>query len=176
MQATPPQENQQTLFCVNHPHVKTLLRCNRCGDPVCLACVEHTAVGYRCKRCICEQQSIYFNNQPQDGPLALAVAFAITVITIPLAGIVLRSFLGWGIPAAFVTSASAGKALAELVQRAIGRRRGRHRHWWVTAGVAVGILVASLILYFISATALLSEISLWLFVLLAAVTTNRELR
>lgn len=58
------------VFCVNHPQTETLLRCNKCGKPVCIKCVERTPVGYRCKECLNIQQAGYYTATPFDYAVA----------------------------------------------------------------------------------------------------------
>ena len=54
---------------------ETLLRCNKCGNPICMACAVRTPVGYRCTNCVREQQNIYFNALGRDNIVAFAVGF-----------------------------------------------------------------------------------------------------
>ena len=54
------------VFCVNHPKTETLLRCNKCGKPVCIKCVVRTPVGYRCKECLNIQHAGYYTATPMD--------------------------------------------------------------------------------------------------------------
>lgn len=46
-------ENTQgaALHCANHPNTETILRCSRCGKPICVRCVVQTPVGGRCREC-----------------------------------------------------------------------------------------------------------------------------
>lgn len=37
--------------CSYHPDVETLLRCSRCGTPICPQCAVRTPVGMRCPAC-----------------------------------------------------------------------------------------------------------------------------
>jgi len=37
--------------CAYHPDVETLLRCSRCGKPICPRCAVRTPVGMRCPTC-----------------------------------------------------------------------------------------------------------------------------
>lgn len=39
------------LVCVNHPSRETMVRCSNCGDPVCLECMQESAVGMKCPDC-----------------------------------------------------------------------------------------------------------------------------
>ena len=39
------------VACKRHPDVQTMLRCTRCGDPICPECMQPAAVGYQCPSC-----------------------------------------------------------------------------------------------------------------------------
>ncbi len=78
--------------CVNHPARETGLRCNRCGDPICAQCAVRTPVGYRCKKCVREQQKTFETVRWYDFPIAFIVAAAVIGI-----GSLLSSVLGFWI-------------------------------------------------------------------------------
>ena len=80
----------EPLFCIDHPHRETVLRCNRCAAPVCPDCVVRTPVGFRCKECIKAQQSGFYNARGYDWIIAAVLSFA---LSIPAA--ILSSLLGW---------------------------------------------------------------------------------
>ena len=65
------------MYCTNHPDTETLLRCNKCGKPICLKCAVLTEVGYRCKECIREQQNVFYNAMTGDNWIAFAVAASV---------------------------------------------------------------------------------------------------
>jgi membrane associated rhomboid family serine protease len=48
-----PASQQPTgpVPCKRHPNVPTLLRCVRCGDPICPDCMRPAPVGYMCPSC-----------------------------------------------------------------------------------------------------------------------------
>jgi hypothetical protein len=124
----------ELTFCVNHPSVETGLRCNRCGDPICVRCAVHTPVGYRCKKCIREQQAGYYTGLPVDYIIAALVSLPVAA-----AGAFLTSTLGWFLFAIFIGPA-AGALVSDLAWRAVGRRRSRYL-WLVVCG---SIVVATL--------------------------------
>ena len=130
MSETQPSINltDPETFCVNHPQVRTSLRCNRCGNPICIKCAMRTPVGYRCKTCVKTQQAVFYTASPTDYVVA-------AVITLPLA--TLGQFIGpmLGFFALFA-GPIVGGLIAELVWRATGKRRGQYT-WLVVAACMV---------------------------------------
>jgi hypothetical protein len=123
------------LFCIDHPHRETVLRCNLCDAPVCTDCVVRTPVGFRCKECIKAQQDAFYNALWYDLPLAALVALALSV---PAA--VITSLAGWWF--ALIISPLAGGLIGGAIQRAVGGRRGRHNWWVVAVCIVLGAFVA----------------------------------
>ena len=117
-----------TSYCTYHPRVETVLRCNRCGKPICPKCAVLTEVGYRCPDCIRNQQSVFFNIRLGDYPIAAFVAGMV-------AGLAALLLVRAGFFIALLLSPVVGGLIGELVPRAIGRRRGRHM--WLAVGSAV---------------------------------------
>jgi hypothetical protein len=117
------------MVCTNHAKRTTSLRCNRCERPMCLRCVELTAVGHRCKECLGKQRAGYYNATPFDHALAAVVALIPSIIAgavVPYAYFYL-ALLGGPIGGAIVS---------EAVRVAVGRRRGRFL-WAVVCGAIV---------------------------------------
>jgi len=54
------EQIEQKTYCYIHPNVESNLRCNKCGNYICPRCAVRTPVGYRCTRCIYQQQDTYF--------------------------------------------------------------------------------------------------------------------
>ena len=105
----------ETLFCVNHSNRETLLRCNKCNQPICIQCAVRTPTGYRCKSCVRGQQKKFITAQPSDYILAPLIAAILSLI-----GSYLVGFLG------FITIFAApffGLAIVRAVQAVIKNRR-----------------------------------------------------
>lgn len=133
----------QPLYCANHPDVETLLRCNRCGKPICLKCAVLTDVGYRCKECIRGVQASYFNALPMDNIIAFGVALVVTALASPIASLVFGMFGFWGLILAFMIGTAAGGILGQIIRAAVGRRRGRQLPYFALAGIVLGVLLGS---------------------------------
>lgn len=133
------------VYCVNHPNTETLLKCNRCGRPVCLKCVERTPVGYRCRDCLNIQQAGYYTATPVDYVIALVVGLAISAVGGAIA-VVISFFLFQIFFAPF-----AGGIIAEVIRYAIQKHRARYL--WVVACATVlvgGVIGAGLLPLFLA--------------------------
>ena len=160
-----------TLVCKNHSNTETLLRCNRCNEPICTKCAVQTAVGYRCQECIRGVQDKYFNAERWDNPIAFVVGFLVTIISAPIVGTLIGGFGFFGFMLAFVLGSGAGASLAQIIRRAVGRRRGRYLRHYALGGIAVGFVVA---LLFVSGAVL--RLPALLFTGLAVTTAYQMLR
>lgn len=141
-------DDAPVFYCANHPHIETLLRCNKCGKPICMKCAVQTPVGYRCRECVRQQQDVYFNAESWDNPIALAVAYVVTVIALPLSAVILGRTGFFGILIALFVGASAGGILAQVIRWAVRRRRGRYLPYFALSGIILGILSVGLFLGF----------------------------
>ena len=140
-----PVAAPQVLFCANHPETETTLRCNRCGKPVCVKCVELTDVGYRCKDCIRQQQNTFFNAETKDYFILAVVSFALAAIAAPIIGYVISIFGFFGWILAFLLGPTVGGTAATIIRRSIGRRRGRYMGVVAIVAILLGTLLGVLI-------------------------------
>lgn len=173
------------LYCANHPTVETLLRCNRCNKPICTRCAVQTDVGFRCQECIRGVQDKYFNAASGDYAIAFFVGLAVAAIAAPIVSMLIRQFGFFGLIIAFIAGSGAGGALAQIIRSAVGKRRGRNLNAWALAGIILGILLGGGILGiiltgsllgFIPGIALLFNLPMLLFSVLALATTFQLLR
>ena len=135
---------ETTLYCANHPHVETLLRCNRCDKPICLRCAMRTPVGYRCKECVRGQQGVFYTATAAHQAAGSAVALVMGLILGVAAHFVGQ--LSW---LSIFVAPVAGGLVGEAIFRAAGRKRAR-RFQWIGSGLAVvGALLSFLPLYFL---------------------------
>lgn len=125
-----------TMVCANHPNRETTLRCNRCEKPICTKCAVLTPVGYRCPECVRGQQRVFDTARSADGLIAAVISAA----AVGVAGFIL-SYLGfWSLIVAPVV----GGGIAEVIRRAVGRRRSRRLPWMAVLGGSLGLIVVVL--------------------------------
>jgi MFS family permease len=155
------------VYCSRHPNVETVLRCNRCGVPICPRCAVLTEVGYRCPDCIRSQQSVFFNIRLSDYPVAALVSGSV-------AGLASLPLTRAGFFIAFLLSPVVGGLIGELVHRSVGRRRGRQMWLVVGSAVVVGVLLGSAISWLFLGPA--NPLAFVLYLVLCASTAAGRLR
>lgn len=119
-----------TLYCENHPHVETTLRCNRCEKPICAKCAVLTETGYRCTECVRSQQKTFDTATTIDYILAVGIAVILAYI-----GSILSSRIGFF---TIFVAPIAGIVIAEAIRRAIRRRRSKRLFQATAAATAFG--------------------------------------
>jgi hypothetical protein len=170
-------ESGETLVCVNHPDTETTLRCNRCGRPVCVRCVELTEVGYRCKDCIREQQNTFFTAVSTDYVIVAVVSFLLAAVAAPLIEVLLGIFgLFLGIILAVVLGPAVGGTAATIIRRSVGRRRGRYMGIVAVVAIILGMLVGVLVGAMVFGLRIGNLIPLLVFLFLALSTIYATLR
>src|SRR3990172_1207500 len=159
-----------TLYCVNHPNTETLLRCYRCGRPMCVKCLTRTPVGMICKECLGNQRAGYYNATPLDYALATIVGFVLSFV-----GGLIAALLGGLWFFAIFYAPFAGGLVAEGMRFAMRKHRGRYI--WLLGGALViigafiniggpAILFALLTGQLGFATRALFNIGFWIYVVL----------
>jgi len=126
------------LHCANHPTVETLLRCNKCGKPICQRCGVRTPVGIRCRECAQLRRPPNYVVGPGHYVLAALVALPVSI----LAGFIMQQV---GIFFALFIGAAAGGLIAEIVCRATGGKHGNALAALVSACIVVGAVAAGLL-------------------------------
>jgi tetratricopeptide (TPR) repeat protein len=165
----PPDEvrlDDEVLYCANHPTVETVLRCNRCGKPICTRCAVQTPVGYRCRECVGQQQSIFYSG----GSLDYVIGGALALVLSGVASYLMTLLGAWFF--ALILGPAAGIGIAEAVRFGVRRRRSRYLWTVVAVAMVVGALPALLLALF----SLWRLITLGLFLLLAVSAASARLR
>ena len=130
----PSETDEEIMYCTVHPNTETMLRCNRCGRPMCTRCAVQTPVGYRCKECVREQQDKFFDAQMIDYLIAAGVSLVISFFAAAI-----LAMIGWFLIVFFVAPA-VGAAIGTIVWTMTGKRRGRHTDKVVGVCVVAGAL------------------------------------
>jgi hypothetical protein len=126
------------IYCTNHPNTETLLRCNKCGRPFCIRCLERTPVGYRCKECLSNQRAGYYTATSADYAVAVVVGTIVSMVGGGIAAVIGGFFL-----IAIFYAPFAGGIIAEIIRWSIQKRRG-HYVWLVAcASVVLGGLIGA---------------------------------
>ena len=139
-------ETIPTLRCANHPDRETMLRCNRCDKPICYQCAVRTPVGYRCKECVRQQQNVYYNGNGGD----LLIGGVVALVLGGIFGGLAYAFLGligfFSFIVAFFAGPAAGGAVAEVIRRAVKKRRTRGMKWLAAVLFVLGVFAAGILL------------------------------
>jgi tetratricopeptide (TPR) repeat protein len=154
------------LYCANHPSVETMLRCNRCGKPICTRCAVQTPVGYRCRECVGQQQAAFYTGGALDYIIGAAIALVLGAIAAWLMTLLGAWFF------ALILGPTIGIGIAELVRLAVRRRRSRYLWLVVDVGLVIGALPALLL----ALSSLWALLALGLFLLLAVGAATARLR
>jgi hypothetical protein len=165
----PPDEvplDDGVLTCANHPNVETMLRCNRCGKPICTRCAVQTPVGYRCKECVGQQQASFYSG----GVLDYVIGGVIALVLGGIAGSIMVQLGLWFF--ALILGPTIGIGIAELVRLAVRRRRSKYLWLVVGAGLVLGSLPAMLL----ALVSLWGLLTLGLFLVLAVGAAAARLR
>ncbi len=123
-----------TIYCYYHPNTPTTLRCNRCDKPICSKDAVRTAVGYRCKSCVRQQQDVYFNATPVDYAIA-------AVVSLPV-GFIAQRFvpqIGFFV---ILIGPLIGGLVGEVIWRTTRKRRGRYTWLVALASLSLGAMAA----------------------------------
>jgi hypothetical protein len=133
----------ETLYCVNHPERETLLRCGKCGQPICPECAVRHPVGLRCPQCarltkvpIYDVPAPYYLRALGAG-LGTALACAVVADVLPI--FVPVMFLS------FLLAIAAGTIIGEAISRVTGYKRGRGLQIIAALSVVLGSIGGTLI-------------------------------
>ena len=131
------QQNLENMVCYKHPDRPTMLRCNKCGRPICPDCAVLTPTGYRCKECIREQQKVFDTSETKDyfigGILSAVLAIAGSYVEdlIPLSSFFIPIIVG----------VVFGRLIPAAVRKAVGGRRSKKLNIVITAAAAAAVIL-----------------------------------
>lgn len=149
----PAVAEPDALHCANHPHVKTLLRCSKCGKPICQRCGVRTPVGIRCRECAQLRRLPMYQVGLLHYLLAALVALPVSFV----AGLLMQQV---GPFIAFFLGAAVGGFVAEVVYR-VTRKRGKGLALLVCASIVAGALASGGLGLLAAPGALLAALASW---------------
>lgn len=172
----------EAMYCVNHPDRETLLRCGKCGRPICTECAIRHPVGLRCPDCAQLKKVPTYDVPPSYYLRALGGGLVASLVS----GVVVQ-VLRLFVPMLFLTfflALGAGAFVGEAISRVAGHKRGRGLQVVAGASAILGSVAASLVvlgLRFGTAGLLLLPASLlnpfyWLYPIVAAAVAAMRLR
>ncbi len=134
----------EVTYCAVHPDRETSLRCNKCDRLMCSKCAVQTPVGYRCRECINQIQSGYYNANSADLVITFAVCAVLTGLgsaIIAFTGLPIFFMLFFGLPV--------GGLVSEVALRLTSKRRSRNTKQVAAVGAVLGgiagaVMVAAL--------------------------------
>lgn len=139
----------EVIYCVNHPDRETLLRCNKCGKPICPECAIRHPVGLRCRQCAQPRRIPTYDLSPRHYVLALAAGLPSATVGVILGGIFSRfisiSFIGGFIP--WIIAFAVGLLTAEAISRATGYKRGTGLQVVAAICLVFGYLIGNALLF-----------------------------
>jgi hypothetical protein len=121
-----------------------------------MKCAVRTPVGYRCKECVSGQQGVFYSATKTHQVAGSVVALLLGLLLGAVA--YFAGQLSW---LALFIAPVAGGIVGEAIFRASGRKRARRFDWIGSGLVAVGALLAFLVLYFILRVLLRGYFDLW---------------
>lgn len=127
------EAEEELTFCANHPDKETGLRCNRCDKYICAQCAMQTPSGYRCKECIREQGKKFDTAEVQDYVIVFILSAVLSGIGAFISSILWFIFI-------FFLAPGIGVLIADIVRKAINRRRSKNLFYTAAAGVIIGAL------------------------------------
>nr|WP_290667841.1 tetratricopeptide repeat protein [Ardenticatena sp.] len=128
------------LYCTVHPDRETMLRCNRCGRPMCVECAVRHPVGMRCRECVQETRSPVYRVAWTQVVLAFVAATAAGVGAAVVYSLV--SGLFWLL--VFFVAPALGTGVASVVERVVPGKRGRALQLTTVAGLLAGVVLLGL--------------------------------
>ncbi len=158
--------SDEVLHCKWHPDRETMLRCYRCGTPICYECARRTPVGYLCPDCAKAAKRRFEQATVRDLIVGGLLAFVLSGV-----GAYLASWLGWLV---IFLAPLYGTFTANLTWRAV-RRHHSDRLWWVVL-VAFLLPVVAMGLWLLLAGALYDLLWMGVYAALALTSIGYGLR
>lgn len=122
------------MTCARHKDVETVLRCGRCGTPICPRCLVYTPVGARCPDCARVRRSPIYQVGARYFAQAVLAGLAVGVG----GGLLLQALARAAGLFAFLVYVIYGGVMAEAVSWAANRKRGPVLQWIAAMAIVLG--------------------------------------
>lgn len=159
--------------CAAHPSVETELRCGTCDTYICVRCMVQTPVGARCRNCAKLRRPPMYSVGPASLARILGGALGAGLTVGLLWGILLPGLGMLGFFMLFL-GMFAGYGMANLMERASGRKRGPVVQGAAVAGIVLAYLVRNLVVF--GAPLIVNDLWGLIFVGIASVVAWNRLR
>ncbi len=160
-------------YCATHPEVETELACGKCGRYICPRCMVQTPVGARCRDCAQLRRLPMYTLSPLATARVVGTALGLGVAFGIVWGLLVPQVALLGFFMLFI-GMFAGYGMANALDWAGGRKRGRIVQGAAVAGIVVAYLVRNLALT--GTLIIVNDIWGLIFVAIAAVTAWNRLR
>jgi hypothetical protein len=130
------------MYCVNHPDRETLLRCGKCGQPICTECAVRHPVGLRCPQCAKLKKVPIYDVSATYYLRALGIGTGVSLLCAVVAEI-----LPLFVPVMFLSfllAMAAGAIIGEAISRAADYKRGRGLQVVAAVSVVAGSIGGTL--------------------------------
>lgn len=152
----------EVIYCVNHPDRETLLRCNKCGKPICPECAIRHPVGLRCRECAQLRRIPTYDLSSRHYTLALAAGLPSATVGVILGGIFSRfiwiPLIGGFMP--LIIAFAVGLLTAEAISRATGYKRGVGLQVVAAISVVLGYFIGNPLLLLATTYLLVGRIAI----------------
>jgi hypothetical protein len=113
----------ETMRCAAHPDVETVLRCGKCGTPICPRCMVQTPVGARCPDCAKLYRLPTYRVSGSYYLRAIGTGLGMAIVTGLIWGVldrfILYFFFGFF---SLILAGGIGYIIGEVISRAVNRK------------------------------------------------------
>ena len=127
------------MKCTIHPSVETVLKCGKCGQPICPKCMVETPVGARCPACAQVHKSPVYSVSTSHYFKTIGTALGMSIACGLLWGFI-SILLPFNLN--LILSPGAGYVIAEVISRVVNRKRGTALAVIAGAAVVLSYLVS----------------------------------
>lgn len=138
-------EQDGVTYCARHPQTETVLRCGRCGTPICPRCLVQTPVGARCRECAKVSRLPTLTLSPAYLARGAAAALLTGAVVGAAWGYLLGDRLIIGYLIILIIGLAVGWPIAEAVGAATNQKRGPALQACAVVGVVLAYVVHNLV-------------------------------